>query len=59
MGQDWWPTLAIVAAATSLAAILPWIRAVPPGAWAGALFDVVIIVALLPPWSEQIVTALR
>jgi hypothetical protein len=31
---------------------------VPPGAWAGAVFDLVIMVALLPPWSERIVAAL-
>jgi hypothetical protein len=55
----WWPTLAIAAAAVSLVAIVPWVRVVPPGAWAGALFDLLILVALLPPWSDQIVAALR
>jgi hypothetical protein len=55
----WWPTLAIAAAAVSLAAIVPWVRVVPPGAWAGALLDLIILVALLPPWSDQIVAALR
>jgi hypothetical protein len=55
----WWPALAITAAAVSLVAIVPWVRVVPPGAWAGALFDLLILVALLPPWSDQIVAALR
>lgn len=55
----WWPTLAIAAAAVSLVAIVPWLRVVPPGAWAGALFDLLILVALLSPWSDRIVAALR
>lgn len=55
----WWPTLAIAAAAVSLVAIVPWLRVVPPGAWAGVLFDLLILVALLSPWSDQIVAALR
>ncbi len=57
-GQAWWPTLAIAAAAVSLVAIVPWLTVVPPGAWAGVVFDLVIMVALLPPWSERIVAAL-
>jgi hypothetical protein len=56
-GQAWWPALAVAAAAASLAAIVPWIRAVPPGAWAGALLDVVLLVALLSPWADRIVEA--
>jgi hypothetical protein len=32
---------------------------VPPGAWAGALLDVLILVALLSPWAERIVGTLR
>jgi hypothetical protein len=55
----WWPALTTTAAAVSLAAIVPWLRVVPPGAWAGALLDLVILVALLPPWSDQVVAALR
>ena len=55
----WWPALAITAASVSLVAIVPWARVVPSGAWAGALFDLLILAALLPPWSDQIVTALR
>jgi hypothetical protein len=55
----WWPTLAITAAAVSLVAIVPWVKVVPPGAWAGALLDLLILVALLAPWSDQIVAALR
>jgi len=57
-GQDWWPTLAVAAAVVSLVAIIPWVRVVPPGAWAGACFDLVILVALLLPWGSQLVKAL-
>jgi hypothetical protein len=56
--QVLWPTLAIAGAAISLVAIVPWLTAVPPGAWAGALFDVLIIVALVSPWRDAIVQAL-
>jgi hypothetical protein len=53
--QLWWPTLAVAGAATSLVAIVPWLTALPPGAWAGALFDVLVIVALVSPWRYAIV----
>jgi hypothetical protein len=57
--QLWWPTLAVAGAATSLVAIVPWLTALPPGAWAGALFDVLVIVALVSPWRYAIVQALK
>jgi hypothetical protein len=56
--QAWWSTLAIVGAAISLVAIVPWLTAVPPGAWAGGLLDVLIIVALISPWRDAIAQAL-
>ena len=55
LGWSGWPTLAVVAAVLSLVAIVPWLRVVPPGAWAGALLDLLIVVALLPPWAARIV----
>ena len=57
-GQEWWPMLASVAAVVSLVAIVPWVRVVPPGAWAGACFDLAILAALLFPWESRIVEAL-
>jgi hypothetical protein len=57
LGQGWWPRLAIVAAAISTLAIVPWLRVVPPGAYAGALLNVAIAVALLAPWADKIVAA--
>ncbi|MGD2206104.1 MAG: hypothetical protein PVH17_04930 [Anaerolineae bacterium] len=46
-GQAWWPTLTLVGAAVSLVAIVPWWNTVVPGAKAGALFDLLILAALL------------
>lgn len=57
-GQAWWPWLAVVAAAVSLVAIVPWLRVVPPGAWGGGLLDVFILVALLSPRAEWVIRAL-
>ena len=56
--QSWWPTLAVAGAAASLVAIVPWLTAVPPGAWAGGVFDVLIIFALVCPWRAAIIQAL-
>lgn len=57
LGQPWWPSLAAAAATISLAIILLWARAVPPGAWAGAALDLLILLVWLLPLKEQ-VTAL-
>ncbi len=54
LGQDWWPGAASIGAAVSLLVILPWLRSVPPGAWAGAVFDAVIPLSLALPWKEQV-----
>lgn len=48
-GQAWWRPLGVVGAACSFLAIVPWWRAVPPGARFGAVFDVIVIVLLLAP----------
>jgi hypothetical protein len=58
LGQAWWPTLAIVAAAVSLVAILPWVQVVPPGAWGGALLDLLVVLVLLSPWAGRVVEIL-
>jgi hypothetical protein len=57
--RAWWPSLATAAAAVSLVAIVPWLRVVPPGAWAGGLFDLLIIVTLVSPWADRVVEFLR
>ncbi len=56
-GLEWWPSLAIAAAGVSLLAILPWLRVVPPGAYAGAFLDAAIVVSLLAPWADRVVAA--
>jgi len=53
-GQGWWSGAALAGAGVSLFVILPWLRSVPPGAWFGAVFDVVILLALALPWKEQV-----
>jgi hypothetical protein len=41
-------------ACVSLFVILPWLRLVPPGAWAGAVFDLLILLSLANSWKKQI-----
>jgi hypothetical protein len=52
--QDWWLWAGVAGAALSLLSILPWWRAVPPGARFGAIFDLAVILVLLSPLGEQI-----
>jgi hypothetical protein len=52
--QAWWPTLALVGAIVSLFAIVPWWNTVVSGARAGALFDLLILLALLL-WKDRLV----
>ncbi len=57
--QVWWRPLLIAAALISLFVILPWWNTVTPGSRIGAaVVDVVVLVALLPPWGEQIAQTL-
>lgn len=57
--QVWWRPLLIAAAVISLAAILPWWNTVTAGPRFGAvLVDLVILIALLPPWGLQIEQAI-
>ncbi len=57
--QPWWPMLAITQAVVSLIVIAPWWNTVVHGAKVGAVFDVIVLLALLLPWREQIVAALQ
>ena len=54
-GHGWWPALAMVASIISLVVIVPWWNTVPPGAKFGAVFDVVVILAMLLPFKEKII----
>jgi len=52
------PWLPIGGALMSLLAIIPWWNTVVPGAKAGALFDLITLIALLPPWRERVMAYL-
>ncbi|MBN1179535.1 MAG: hypothetical protein JXD18_10000 [Anaerolineae bacterium] len=54
--QEWWPLAAIIGAVISLDTIVMWWRAVPLGAKLGAAFDVLLLIALLPPWGKAVVS---
>lgn len=56
--QEWWPALAKASAVVSLAAIVPWWKTVPTGAWLGALADVVVFVGLLTMTGPEAVERL-
>lgn len=57
--QTWWRPLLIAAALISLFVILPWWNTVTPGSKIGAaVVDVVVLIALLPPWGEQVAQTL-
>jgi cytochrome c biogenesis protein CcdA len=58
--QDWWRTLAIIAAFISLVAILPWWNTVTGGVRIGAvLADILIIAVLLPGWGGEIARSIQ
>lgn len=57
--QPWWPLVTVAAAAISLVTILPWFSSWPSGSMIGALLvDLAVLVALVPPWSQQVIHAL-
>ncbi len=59
MQQTWWPMLAVAQAIVSLIVIMPWWNTVAPGAKVGAVFDVIALVALLLPWRDAVIAALK
>ncbi len=56
--QQSWPWLAILGCSFSAVAILPWWKAVPPGARSGAIFDLIVILLLISPLRNTIVEQL-
>ncbi len=52
--QRLWIPLAIAGCLLSLAAIVPWWMAVPPGAKVGVAFDLVVLALLLSPLGAKI-----
>jgi len=54
----WWPTLPLMGSMASLLAIVPWWKAVVPGAKVGAAFDLLAIAVLIAPWGEEVLASL-
>jgi hypothetical protein len=52
--QAWWPNLALLESVLSLTAIVPWWKAVPPGAKIGVAFDVFLIIVLATPVRDAL-----
>ena len=53
LGWSWWANAAVLGSIFSFIAIVPWWNTVVPGARFGAIFDLVMIAALLV-FREQI-----
>jgi hypothetical protein len=59
-GAAWWRPVMVVSAVVSIIAILPWWRVMPAFSYLGALLvDVVVLVALVTPWGDQIARTVR
>jgi len=56
--QSWWLLLTILGCACSLVAIATWLKAVPPGAYFGAVFDIAVIMLLVSPLGARISQAI-
>lgn len=52
--KSWWLSLAVAGCICSAVAILPWWKAVPPGARFGGIFDLAMILLLLSPLGAKI-----
>jgi hypothetical protein len=57
--QPWWPILAMAQASVSLSVIVPWWNTVVAGAKVGAVFDALVLIALLLPWRESVIAAVQ
>ena len=57
-GAEWWRPVLLASAVVSIGAVLPWWGVMPVFSYLGALaVDVVVIVALLTPWGDQVIKA--
>jgi hypothetical protein len=52
--QEWWPALVVSAAVVALVAMVPWWNSVPPGAKAGMVFDLMILLLSLSPLRNSV-----
>jgi len=58
LAQPWWIPPAIAGCLCSLAAIVPWWRAVVPGAYFGAVVDVIVSLLLISPLKSALLQAI-
>jgi cytochrome c biogenesis protein CcdA len=59
--QSWWPSIAIIASILSLLAVIPWWNTFTPGIMSkvsAVVVDIIILVALLSPWSDALLARL-
>jgi hypothetical protein len=59
--QSWWSTVAIIASILSLLVVIPWWNTFTPGIMSkksAVVVDIVILVALLGPWKDELVAKL-
>jgi hypothetical protein len=59
--QSWWTTIVIIASFLSLLVVVPWWNSFTPGIMSkrSAVFvDIVVLVALLGPWKDEILARL-
>lgn len=54
VGRGQFYPVATAAAILSLAAIVPWWNTVVPGARVGAIFDMLLLVAICLPWRQMV-----
>lgn len=59
---SWWPAIAVVASILSLLAVVPWWQTFTPGIKSkvsAVVVDIILLIALVDPWKDQIVTRLN
>jgi hypothetical protein len=59
--QSWWSTVAIIASILSLLVVIPWWNTITPGIMSkksAVVVDIIILVALLGPWKDVLLTRL-
>lgn len=57
---SWWRPVLVVSAVVSITAILPWWKVMPTFSYLGALaIDVLVLVAVLTPWGDQLIRSFR
>ena len=58
LARPWWIPVAVAGCICSLAAIVPWWRAVVPGAYFGAVVDMIVSLLLVSPLKSALLQAI-